>query len=245
MMGTDRITFQNAIAFALLLPASMSIEKILGKGVRLKKLLYVIILGMILFSIILSGSRGGMLGVGVIFTVYFLLSKKKVDYLTFVIPLLILTISLAPGVFLDRWGNAAETGGAGRLPIWHVGLMALEKYWLTGAGLANYPNAYTEFVDYSSVYVGVGRAAHNIYLGMFVELGIIGFILMIIGFVKHYKAIDKVSFYSSNRYDIDSIMLKASFWSLLVASFFLDTFWYKQIWLLWMLIMIRKNAREG
>jgi O-antigen ligase len=240
VIGDNQFTDQNFVALSLLLPVSMTLEKVLGQGIILKKLLHIVILGSIIFAILLTGSRGGMVGAGVIFSVYFLLSRKKKDFLTFVIPLLILIISIAPSFLFDRWEMAAETGGAGRTTIWHIGLKALQKYWLTGAGLSSFPNAYTEFVDYGSKYVGIDRAAHNTYLQMFVELGIIGFILMIIGFARHYKAINP-TFYST-KYDFDSIMLKASFWSLLVASFFSDNFWNKQMWLFWMLIMIRKNA---
>ena len=240
VIGDNQFSDQNFIALSLLLPASMALEKVLQQGIKLKKLLHIVILGSIIFGILLTGSRGGMIGAGIIFSVYFLLSRKKKDFLTFVIPLLILIISIAPGFLFDRWETAVETGGAGRTTIWHVGLKALQKYWLTGAGLSSFPDAYTEFVDCGPKYVGLARAAHNTYLQMFVELGIIGFILMIIGFVKHYKAI-KPTFYS-RKYNFDSIMLKASFWSLLAASFFSDIFWNKQMWLLWMLIMIRKNA---
>jgi O-antigen ligase len=243
IIGDDEITYQNFIAFALLLPTSMSLEKILQQGARSKKIFFTVILGLLLMGIVLSGSRGGMLGAGVIFLVYFLLSTKKITFLTLVVPLGILVISLSPNFLFERWEIAAKTGGAGRLTIWQVGLKALGKYWITGAGMGNFPAAYTEFVNYGSRYVGIYRGSHNLYLGMFVELGIIGFALMIIGFAAHYKAIDKVV--SFNRSDFDAIMLKASFWSLLVSSFFLDTFWYKQLWILWMLIMIRKNALEG
>lgn len=241
VIGDQISSFQNAVAFGLLIPASMSLEKILQQKERLRKLLLVIVLGSILFSIILTGSRGGMLGAGVIFAVYFLLSRKKVTFLALVIPLVILIISLAPSFLFERWGTAVETGGAGRTVIWHVGLKALvEKYWLAGAGLYNFPAAYNEFADYATRYVELNRGAHNIYLMMFVELGIIGFTLMLIVFIRHYKAIQ--SPFKSGKYDFDSIMLKASFWSILASSFFLDTFWDKPFWLLWMLIMIRKNA---
>lgn len=239
-IGEDLMTGQNFMAFSLLLPASMTFQQVLQQRKLIRRALYALILGVILLGILLTGSRGGMLGVGVAFIVYFLLSRKKLDFLAFAVPLMILVISLAPSLFFDRWGSAVETGGAGRTYIWHTGVLALGKYWLTGAGLYNFPAAYNEFSNYVPGFNRPGRASHNLYLNMFVELGIVGFTLMIIGFARHYQAIDKVV--RSKKYDSDSIMLKASFWSLLVSSFFLDAFWYKQLWILWILIMVRKNA---
>lgn len=238
-----RIGAQNAIGFNLLIPTSVIIAKIMNQEKILMKVMFSVVLIVIISGIILTASRGAVLGVGVIFIVYFLFSRKKVTFLTFVLPIVILSISVAPSFFFERWGDAVESGGAGRMSIWYVGLKAIEKYWLMGAGLENFPAAFNEFYNYAPSDLIVSyRAPHNLYLGMFVELGIIGFILMVLVFIKHYKAI-KPTFYS-RKYDLDSIMLKASFWSMLTSSFFLDSFWYQSFWLLWMLIMIRKNAQS-
>ncbi|MFN6946556.1 MAG: O-antigen ligase family protein [Cytophagaceae bacterium] len=238
MLG-DQASSLNTLAFSLLIPVAVVFGKIL-QAEKKRKLFLITILGFMLFSIILTGSRGGMLGVGVIFCVFFLYSKKKITLLVLIVAILILAIFFAPSFFFERWKIAYETGGDGRTYIWYVGLIALQKYFFIGAGLYNFPAAYNEFVEYSPIYMGINRASHNIYIGLFVELGIVGVILMLTSFVKHYKAIDKDSKF--NRYDIDSIVLKASFWALLTSSFFLDTFWDKPFWLLWMLILIRKNA---
>lgn len=240
VMGDIVSSYQNAVAFGLLIPAAFTLEMVLRQHKTMLKLIFGVVLGAIIFGVILSGSRGGMLGMGVILVTYFLLSRKKVTYFTFIVPIVILTIFLAPSFLFERWATALESGGAGRTTIWYVGLVALQKYWLTGAGIYNFSAAYTEFADYATRYVGLNRGAHNIYLMMFVELGIIGFTLMVLVFIRHYKAIQLP--FKSGKYDFDSIMLKASFWSMLTSSFFLDTFWDKPFWLLWMLILIRKNA---
>jgi hypothetical protein len=45
--------------------------------------------------------------------------------------------------------------------------------------------------------------------------------------------------------DINAVILKAGFWSMLVSSFFLDTVWVKPFWLLWMMVTIYANMKKA
>ena len=141
---------------------------------------------------------------------------------------------------MGRIGNAAETGGAGRLDIWQVGWKSLGKYWLTGAGLANFNYAYNEFADYAPQYRGLFRDPHNIYLGLFVEFGIIGISLMFITLKKHYELVR----IHIGKYDADKVMLNATFWGILVSSMFLDTLRFKTFWLPFMMILMYRNVKR-
>ena len=163
--------------------------------------------------------------------------KQRVTFITILIILGIVLLSFLPSLFFERWSNAVEGGGSGRLGIWYFGLLSLEKYWPFGAGLKNFPLAFAEFAPYA----GATRAPHNIYLGYFVELGIIGFSLLIMAIISHYKVIRS----SLSFNNINQIMLTASLCGTLVASCFLDTLYVKSFWLLWMMIMMNKNIFEG
>ena len=48
-----------------------------------------------------------------------------------------------PSEFFTRFGEAAKTGGAGRLDIWYVAVEALKHYGVFGAGLSNFSTVYT------------------------------------------------------------------------------------------------------
>lgn len=228
----------NRQAFDLLIPVSIGIAFMLEQKRKKMQTLLALMLFVIIFGIILTGSRGGLTGVGIILITYMLLYKRKTNLIVMICVAALIIIPIIPEYFIERIGEAQQSRGSGRIDIWIAGLKTLEKYWFAGAGLNNFPVAYTEFSSYAPIYRGDARGAHNIFLNFAVELGVIGFSLMIISMIRHYRAIDH-RFVSNN---IDRVMLKAAFWGLLSASFFLDTFWYKSFWLLWMLILIHQTT---
>ena len=116
----------------------------------------------------------------------------------------------------------------------------MAKYWLHGAGLDSFPAAYTEFMKYAP-YMGQNRAPHNIFVGMSVELGIIGIFFMIMALVKHYTSLVP----KGGSYDNDQIILKAAFWGIIIASLSFDSVWFKSFWLLWMMITMQKNIAKA
>jgi len=87
-----------------------------------------------------------------------------------------------PELFFERVSDIAiaVSSGEGRVDIWRVGLQALQRYWLIGAGLSNFPFAYNEYAGFAVTYQGYSRGSHNIFLGTWVELGIIGLALMLV-----------------------------------------------------------------
>ena len=236
LVAGERNANINAFAFSLLLSVSICVGTILKQNSIYRKGLFGIVLGVIIYCIIITSSRGALLSAGVIFCVYIVSTKQKITYTTILIIVCIILASILPAVFIERWSSAVEGGGAGRIGIWYVGLLSLEKYWALGVGLGNFPLAFAEFAPYA----GRVRAAHNIYLGYFVELGIIGFSFLVMAIVKHYQSI-RSRLFSNNS---DQIMLKAAFFGLLASSFFLDTMYQKTFWLLWMLIMMNRNVSE-
>ena len=57
-----------------------------------------------------------------------------------------------------------------------------KELWSFGAGLGNFPVAFDRFVGYATHFEGYGRGSHNIYLNVLVELGIVGFALLLNAF---------------------------------------------------------------
>ena len=230
----------NKFAFSLIIPISVCLQIMLDSNKKLQKSLMIIITGVILFCIIITGSRGGSLGVGIVIAIYILSSRKKLTFSVILIAVICAILPVIPDFFIERWKSAVESGGTGRSAIWYVGWKSISEYWALGAGLSNFPNAYSEFA-FHDISKGWDRGAHNIFIEFIVELGIVGFSLMLFAFTKHYRAIGNHLIPHSN----DSTMLKASFWSILVSSFFSGTFWLKSFWLLWMLVIIYKNTVEN
>ncbi len=225
-------------AYSLVLPVLICIQIIIErKKIVMKTILGVGTIAMI-FCIMLDASRGAMLAVGVGIITYIFCLKNRITYVTIAIAIGIVIIPFIPALFFERWGDAIEGGGSGRTSIWYVGLICLKKYWLMGAGLGNFPYAYSEYALYAPNFKGYARAPHNLYIGTFVELGIIGFSLLVIVIMKHYQAIrSRVSSDNSNQ-----IMLKASLLGVLVSCFFVDLVYTKSFWLIWMMIMMYRNV---
>ena len=226
----------NRFAFSLIIPFSVGIEFAMKqKRLILKSLLFVS-LGILLYCINVTGSRGGFLGAAMVLITYTLFARQRMLLIVSMLVLGLILVSYTPDFIFDRWGQAAEGGGANRLYIWYIALSALQKYWPIGAGFNNFPLAFDEFAYHYTSLDKTSAASHSLFIGLFLELGIIGFILLIIALVKHYKRIK-----AQSAYDPESVMLKASFFGVLMHSLFLDSFKIKTSWLLWMMIMMHRN----
>ncbi|MFN6945102.1 MAG: O-antigen ligase family protein [Cytophagaceae bacterium] len=240
-ISEERTSDPNMFAFSLLLPASICIERVLNQRKKALKAILIVMFGFIISGILLTGSRGGTLGLVAIIVIYTFYTKNKLWMVTIFLGASIILMPFVPWSFLlERWDTALEGGGAGRTTIWYYGLKMFAHYWLIGAGLNNFVIVYSEFAHFTPFSHTIYRGSHNIYLQILVELGFVGFILFISGLIKHYNAIKSFFIQHNN----DAIMLKAAFWSILISSFFLGTFLTKSFWLLFMMILMFKNTIE-
>ncbi|MCP4367657.1 MAG: O-antigen ligase family protein [Deltaproteobacteria bacterium] len=231
----------NAVGFDFMIPIAICGGMMLQESKKIIKVVLGLSTTLMLFGIIVTGSRGAMLGLAVIIIVYILSAKQKITYVTWFIVLGIILMPFIPDLFFERWSIATSTGGAGRVDIWHVGFKSLGKHWLTGAGLNNFLVAYEEFALFAPDFQGYNRGAHNTYLKFFVELGIVGITLFLMVLWKHYKAIQsRVVPLIPNSYD--TVILKSAFWAIMVLCFFGDKMWTKSFWLLWMMICMYGNV---
>ncbi len=237
--NSNGIIGANKQAFDMLLPVSVCLGMLMKKGRPLFKGFFILVLFTMFFGIVITGSRGGLAAV-LVMLLFFIFNSGKKRFGIVAVAVLITALSITPQFYFDRISRSAESHASGRTDIWQVGLKAFEKYWLFGAGLDCFPKAYTEFANYSPVYMGFDRAPHNIFVGMFVELGIIGGCLMAVAMLKHYAAIGRKKW----NYRTDQVVLKAAFWALLTGSLSQDVVWYKSFWLLWMMIVMLKKVSE-
>lgn len=239
--GHNRVSL-NSQAFALLIPFTICFSAILEQKTKLMKGLFILVLLVIMFSIVLTGSRGILVAALTVFLIYIYYMKnvkKKIVAGFTIVSILLIIIPLIPEFMTERILSSSEDQASGRLDIWIVGLKSLKKYWFFGAGLDNFPPAFTEFVTYPYGYLNTDRASHNIFIGIFVELGIIGITLLIIGLIKHYRSIGPSSVTTN------AIMLKAAFWGIIVGGLSLDIMWSKETWLLWMMILMNTYVEKN
>jgi putative inorganic carbon (HCO3(-)) transporter len=225
-------TDPNQFAASLLLPFSLAFGVFLAARGRLVKMAVLAVLVSILFAIMLTMSRGGLLGVVVTLLVFLYRFRLKLGV---IIPVAIgaLLLSALPSLFFQRISGSVQDAGAGRAYIWIVGLAALEAYGVFGAGLGNFPVAFDQFAGSSPIPISSGNASHNIYLNTCVELGVIGLVLLVNALrteLSRRPIRKSLSLFHS------AVACEAACWGILISGLFLDILWKKSFWLVWILL---------
>lgn len=227
-------TDPNQFAASLLLPLSLTIGRFLDGRRWSEKLFPLCAMVAIAAGLFLTMSRGSMLAVLVMVLTY--LYYARLRWQAWIpIALLGLIVVAMPDQFFRRLEMPFGAASVGRIDIWRVGLQALRDYGIIGAGLSNFPYAYDK---YAHGFLGYSRGAHNIYLGMWVELGIVGFIFMmsaIISQLRSVKSWRQISTGESNPY-VPAV--KCACFGLLTSGFFLDIVWRKAFWFVWILLAL-------
>jgi O-antigen ligase len=222
----------NGVAAGLLLPISMAMALFFSSQKRIGKAFAMLAIAGIGLCIFLTMSRGAALGLMVIAVVYLL--RLKIWRALVPVASLLLLLVFVPSDFFTRFQQAGNSGGAGRIPIWIVGLEALKHFWVRGAGVDNFPAAYTRYAGFSPSFDGFERAAHNLYLCTSVELGVVGLGLLLLAIRSQFRA----ARYAPGVFDPFLVGSEAACWAVLVSGFFLDVLWRKYFWLSWILLTI-------
>lgn len=240
IMG-DRATDPNGFALSLLLPFSLALGAFITARRGPMKIVSLVAMALILGSIFLTMSRGGSFALLAIAAVYLFRYRLKVRSLVPVFLSALLLLAL-PNLFFHRLAESVDTGGAGRLYIWEVGLAALNKYWAFGAGLGNFPAAFDQFAGSASTFVGFGRGAHNIYLSTFVELGIVGMFLLAYAIRTELRQRGLAE--TTSPFHL-AVACEAASWGMLIAGLFLDILWKKAFWLVWMMLALVTRLQDS
>lgn len=122
-------------------------------------------------AIFLTGSRGGLIGVGASILLASLRSKKKIFGL-FLIPAFIVAYQWQAGdVMKSRAGTISEykteTSASTRLEAWDAAIKMTTAHPLTGVGLASFGPAFPDYSDKKP------REAHNTFFQITAESGLI------------------------------------------------------------------------
>lgn len=94
-------------------------------------------------------------------------------------------------VFSERISSLVsfeETSNKGRLYIWQQTLESIKKHPIYGVGISNFPVILQEHIST----IKAGASAHNLYLNMMAELGIVGGFLFLVIIAESLRRIYKV-----------------------------------------------------
>lgn len=160
--------------------------------------------GFLLFlGVLLSGSRGTWLAVLASIVAAGLSTKSKIFKITLVAILIIVLsfnsviIGVMPPLIADRISSMADLAdrGSGRLDIWMVGVEMVKENWPTGVGIYGFATAYNDYIFKSYDEIrdrGVMRDAHNSFLCLLAELGLLGFLLFSMFWLVSWKSIGRL-----------------------------------------------------
>lgn len=231
----------NEFAAALILPIALALTGLLRARTVGLRVIYGITLLAMGAGIAVAGSRGGLLAVAVL--LLYVMVRLRTNLLAAGVALALLASALTlNGSIGARFAEAGPTGGAGRLDIWRVGLVAFKDHFWIGAGYGNFPLAFDNaFIKvFEGHYTHWHRAPHDIMISAAVELGIVGLLIFLAAWFVQFRALRGIKrkdpLYSAR------IAAEGALIGLFVAGIFLGTMEYKYQWLAFMLVMLIRNA---
>ena len=173
----DRITYlgvfndPNDLALAFVIALPMLVYGLTEAKLLISKAFWVFCIAAILYGIILTNSRGGMLSAIALFVVYFY-RRFGVGRALILTTIGLVAVSLVPTRLSEL--DAGEASAAGRVDAWFAGIQMLQSHPIFGVGQGG-------FTDFHI------RTAHNSIVLAFAELGLVGYFfwLAFIGLSVH------------------------------------------------------------
>lgn len=236
----------NHFAAALLLPIVLCVTLSMYSRKVLPALLGIGAIGMLLVGLALTQSRGGIIAVFAMLIYVFIRSARRWRLALVAVPAAIIGVYAALQTTLaSRFQDAFSTGGAGRMTVWHVGFDALKSHWLIGAGYNNFVAAYDQaYLQSGQMAFGDWhRGPHNLLVGYSVEVGVIGLVLLLAGWVAQFRILRFIPPEDPD-YPL-RLAVEAAVIGLFIAAQFLDVMVFKYVWLAFMLGAIVRSAHRS
>jgi O-antigen ligase len=175
----------NVTAAALLLPFVVAIHGMFDEGAsRTVRAVYLVAASLTAGAIVLTGSRGGLLGLAVaVITLAVTEPRPRSRLALAVVPLTILTLSIlvAPGFIQSR---IQAEHSSGRTEVWQVALRACPDVCIVGGGWGTFNRVFSEAVleqaEANTDKVSIG--SHNLWVRTLIELGVVGTLLLLATF---------------------------------------------------------------
>lgn len=168
----------NVLAEYLILTIPITFALLWNTNSLVKRLLFLFSAAIQGLCILLTFSRGGWLGIFLSMLTFAIFVDRRL-FLLYIIGGLGL-IALSPKAIMTRIstiGNTKDSSTAYRFPLWKATIDMIKDYWINGVGLGlnAFKAVYPRYMRQGIVAVH----SHNIFLQIFVEMGIFG----IFGFI--------------------------------------------------------------
>lgn len=236
---TGDVADPNITAASLALPIIVALDRAMQPGPVARRLGYLFIAVTLLLGILLTGSRGGMLGVLAAIVLLLLVRRPRTGavWAALLVPAtaFLIATALAPQYVIERL--TTDTRSSGRTDIWIAGLRACSEHCGVGSGWGTFPLAHREVLleqpDTRAERLLV--ESHNLWIGTVVEGGLIALILLIL--ILWFAARDL------SRLDrVRRAPPLAAVVGLMVTSVFLQSLGFKFFWLVMIYGVLMMNA---
>jgi O-antigen ligase len=239
--GNDLLGANNQAA-ALLLPIAIAAARTLAGSSRWRRVYGAATL-LLIFGVVMTGSRGGLLSTVVVLGAVVALSgarrATKVGLAAAAAVLVMVVLVVNPGGVGRR--QVQETSSSGRADIWAVGMQACSVHCLVGAGWGGFPTAYSlEQASVPEARVlerGTAFEPHNIFLLAAVEAGVLGLLLVLLGFGLALRSAVRLP--AAMRGPPVAALLGT-----LVSSIFLSNLEFKFFWAILAYVTISQSVAE-
>lgn len=226
----------NDIAYVLLSLFPLCFFYIVHKEGYLKRLLAIISIGASIILILLTGSRAGIIGLITIFLLLLFTKLEKVRWfykIAFLIALFILYFLYEDKINIERYMTIIDiesdyniTDEFGRTQIWKRAYQLITENPLTGVGANCFPMA-LGYLRQDLSLIPRWQAAHNSYIQIITETGLIGFILflsLIIFSIRTFLRVKNLKVITKEASELKTIggLLYLGFIGHIITAFFLS-----------------------
>lgn len=172
----------NATAVPLAMFSLIGMGMLLDSESNGKRMLLATVTLVLITALIYTRSRGAWLGLGVGFLyMTFRMRSPKLLVFAVVATLVLLPLDVFRSSILSRIEatSTRDLSLAGRLVLWVFAWRTGQANWLFGVGMENYRYAKHLFGFPSPMNAAQQYNAHNLYLELFADLGIVGLVLFL------------------------------------------------------------------
>lgn len=183
----------NVLGEFLVMTIPLTIAILWGRSKENHKLLYSFILLSMIACMIFTWSRGAWLGVFFACALLLVIMDKRWVFLG-VLALLILPLLLVVSgntAILERLlsvGNTQDTSTAYRVSIWQASIHMIRDFWVSGIGIGS-ESFKTVYPVYALAGADFALHSHNLYLQIWVEMGIIGILTLFSMFFMFFRSV--------------------------------------------------------